>query len=75
MEGLISYDNNDQLIPGVAARWEIRDDGATFWIREGTMGDGEPVTAHDFEFAWKRVWIRRPLSMPLFYTRLKMQKL
>ena len=32
MEGLISYDNNDQLIPGVAARWEIRDDGATFWL-------------------------------------------
>ena len=56
MEGLISYDNNDQLIPGVAARWEIRDDGATFWIREeAKWSDGEPVTAHDFEFAWKRV--------------------
>ena len=56
MEGLIAYDQNDQLTPGVAERWEIRDDGATFWIREeATWSDGHPVTAHDFEFAWKRV--------------------
>jgi len=56
MEGLIAYDQNDQLTPGVAERWEIRDDGATFWIREEAIwSDGQPVTAHDFEFAWKRV--------------------
>ena len=56
MEGLIAYDNNDQLAPGVAERWEINDDGATFWIREeAKWSDGEPVTAHDFEFAWRRV--------------------
>lgn len=56
MEGLIAYDQNDQLTPGVAERWEIRDDGATFWIREDAIwSDGQPVTAHDFEFAWKRV--------------------
>lgn len=56
MEGLIAYDQNDQLTPGAAERWEIRDDGATFWIREeATWSDGQPVTAHDFEFSWKRV--------------------
>ena len=56
MEGLISYDDNDQLTPGVAERWEIRDDGATFWIREeAKWRDGLPVTAHEFEFAWRRV--------------------
>ena len=56
MEGLISYDDNDQLTPGVAERWEIRDNGATFWIREeARWSDGFPVTAHDFEYAWKRV--------------------
>ena len=56
MEGLISYDDNDQLSPGVAEKWEIREDGATFWIRdEARWSDGRAVTAHDFEFAWKRV--------------------
>lgn len=54
MEGLIAYDENDQLIPGMAERWEIREDGATFWIREeAKWSDGEPVTAHDFVFSWQ----------------------
>lgn len=56
MEGLLAYDDNMQLIPGMAERWEIREDGATFWIREeARWSNGDPVTAHDFEFAWKRV--------------------
>ncbi len=55
-KGLLAYDDNMQLIPGMAERWEIREDGATFWIREeARWSNGDPVTAHDFEFAWKRV--------------------
>jgi oligopeptide transport system substrate-binding protein len=55
-EGLTAYDPNNQLIPGVAERWEIRADGATFWLRpDAKWSDGEPVTAHDFVFAWRRV--------------------
>ena len=54
-EGLIAYDEEARLTPGVAERWEIRDDGATFWLRDNAFwSDGQPVTAHDFEFAWKR---------------------
>src|SRR6188474_122305 len=34
MEGLLRYDKNNSLVPGVAERWEIRPDGATFWLRE-----------------------------------------
>jgi oligopeptide transport system substrate-binding protein len=56
MEGLLGYDINAQLVAGVAERWEIREDGATFWLREDAYwSDGVPVTAADFEFAWKRV--------------------
>ena len=56
MEGLLAYDDNMQLIPGMAERWEVREDGATFWIRdEALWSNGDSVTAHDFEFAWKRV--------------------
>ena len=54
MEGLLRYDVNNQLTPGVAERWDIRADGATFWLREeARWSDGEPVTAHDFVFAWQ----------------------
>lgn len=54
MEGLLRYDVNNRLAPGVAERWELRRDGATFWLREDARwSDGKPVTAHDFEFAWQ----------------------
>jgi oligopeptide transport system substrate-binding protein len=56
MEGLIAYDDNNQLVPGVAERWDIREDGATFWLRDDARwSDGQPVTAHDFVFSWRRV--------------------
>src|SRR5262245_15687960 len=56
MEGLLRYDEKNRLVPGVAERWEIRPDGATFWLRENARwSDGQPVTAHDFVFAWQTV--------------------
>ncbi|MFV2090194.1 MAG: peptide ABC transporter substrate-binding protein [Pseudomonadales bacterium] len=54
MEGLLRYDKNNQLAPGVAERWELREHGATFWLRaDARWSDGQPVTAHDFVFAWR----------------------
>jgi oligopeptide transport system substrate-binding protein len=56
MEGLLRYDDKNRLVPGVAERWEIRPDGATFWLRENARwSDGQPVTANDFVFAWQTV--------------------
>ncbi len=55
-EGLTRYDDRNQLTGGVAERWEVREDGATFWLREDARwSDGEAVTAHDFVYAWRRV--------------------
>ncbi len=55
MEGLLAYDEHSQLIPGVAERWEIDALDATFWLRkDARWSDGEPVTAHDFVFAWRK---------------------
>ena len=46
MEGLLHYDSDNTLVPGVAERWDIRPDGATFWLRKNAKwSDGEPVTA------------------------------
>jgi ABC-type oligopeptide transport system substrate-binding subunit/class 3 adenylate cyclase len=46
------------LVPSLAERWEISDDGLryVFHLREGiTWSDGVPLTAHDVEFGIKRV--------------------
>lgn len=56
MEGLLQYNARNELIPAVAERWQLRDDGATFWLRRNARwSDGKPVTAHDFVFAWREV--------------------
>lgn len=61
-EGLIKWvddgEGNAKLAPGMAESWDISDDGLvyTFHLREDALwSDGEPVTAHDFEYAWKRL--------------------
>lgn len=56
MEGLLTVDAAGNIVPGVAERWEIRADGATFHLRENARwSDGAPVTAHDFVFSWRKV--------------------
>ena len=55
MEGLLRYDQDDQLVGGVAERWEIGETSATFWLRsDARWSNGDPVTAHDFVFAWRK---------------------
>ncbi len=56
MEGLLRYDENDGLVGAMAERWRIDDQSATFWLRPNARwSNGEPVTAHDFVFAWRKV--------------------
>lgn len=55
MEGLLRYDAKNDLIPGVAERWEIDGVHATFYLRKNAMwSNGTPVTAHDFVFSWRK---------------------
>ncbi len=56
-EGLTRLDAKDQPVPGVAEKWDVSPDGMkyVFYLRSNAKwSNGEPVTAHDFEFAWKR---------------------
>ena len=56
-EGLY-IDGQNGLEPGQAESYTLSDDGKTytFKLREGLMwSDGQPLTAKDFEYAWKRV--------------------
>ena len=57
-ETLVISDDNDKLIPGVAYRWESSKDHKTwtFYLRKNAKwSNGDPVTAHDFVYAWRRV--------------------
>lgn len=56
MEGLLQYNARNELVAGVAERWQLREAGATFWLRrDARWSDGKPVTAQDFIFAWRQV--------------------
>jgi oligopeptide transport system substrate-binding protein len=56
MEGLLRYDRHGDIVPGVAERYTLREDGATFHLRaDARWSDGVPVTADDFVFAWRTV--------------------
>lgn len=57
-EGLISEAPNGDLVPGVAERWDISDDGLRyiFHLRKNARwSNGDPVTAQDFVFSWRRL--------------------
>src|ERR687897_1610265 len=48
---------NLEPVPNLAESWEITDNGrtVTFTLREdGRWTSGDPVTARDFEYSWKR---------------------
>lgn len=56
-EGLLRLDAEGNVVPGVAARWQVSADGLTwrFFLRpEALWSNGDPVTAQDFVFAWQR---------------------
>ena len=58
MEGLTQYDSNMDPIPAIAKRWEISKNKKiiTYYLRDDVFWtDGKPVTAHDFEYSWKRL--------------------
>ncbi|HET7009520.1 MAG TPA: ABC transporter substrate-binding protein [Anaerolineales bacterium] len=56
-EGLLELDEAAGVVPALARRWEVSGDGRhyTFHLRPGRVwADGTPLTAGDFEYAWKR---------------------
>lgn len=56
-DGLTRLDKDAKPMNSVASDVKISDDMLTytFTIRDSKWSNGDPVTAHDFEFAWKRV--------------------
>ena len=59
IEGLVSEDPKTlKPVPGVAEKWDISEDGLvyTFHLRKSAKwSNGDPVTAHDFVYSYKRI--------------------
>jgi oligopeptide transport system substrate-binding protein len=56
-EGLVSFNQKGDPIPGLAESWEISSDQKTytFHLRKGIkFSDGTPITATDFVKSWQR---------------------
>jgi ABC-type oligopeptide transport system substrate-binding subunit len=57
MDPLVKLDKDLQPVPSLAKSWTVSDDGktVTFNMRDdGQWTNGDPVTAQDFEYSWKR---------------------
>ena len=56
IDGLTQMDAEGAAIPAIAESWDVSEDGCTYTFHlrdDANWSNGEPVTAADFEFAWK----------------------
>ena len=55
-EGLVTLDKDSKPAPAVAESWTISPDGLvyTFKLRDAKWSNGDPVTADDFVWSWRR---------------------
>lgn len=55
-EGLVAFDAQGQVIPAIADRWIVTDDGKSyiFRLRDGVWPDGSPITAESARTALRR---------------------
>lgn len=63
-DGLMRRDEKGGIAPAVAESYVVSEDLTvyTFKLRESVWNDGEPVTAHDFEYAWKKTLTPKTLG-------------
>jgi len=58
MEGLTRFNEQLEILPGLAESWDIDEGGSryVFHLRKDVRWtDGKPVTAHDFVYSWQRL--------------------
>lgn len=57
LEGLVNTNSEGQVVPGAAESWDNKDYKVwTFHLRKNAKwSNGDPVTAHDFVYAWQRL--------------------
>ncbi len=76
-EGLYDEDQVGGLVPGVATSFDLSDDKTvyTFHLRDNAKwSNGDPVTAGDFVYAWKRLADPKTASEYAWYIELMQVK-
>lgn len=54
--GLVDTDRDGKTVPGMAESWESTDNKVwIFKLRDAKWSNGEPVTAEDFVYSWRRL--------------------
>ena len=57
-ENLTEITPEQEIVPGAAESWEVSEDGLVYTFKiqkDAKWSNGDPVTAKDFEYAWKRM--------------------
>lgn len=76
-EGLYNEDQKGALVPGVATGFDLSDDKTvyTFHLRDNAKwSNGDPVTANDFVYAWRRLADPKTASEYAWYMELMQVK-
>ena len=56
--GLVDFDQQNNVIPGIAKKWDISADGKTYVFhlrQDGKFSDGTAITARDFVYSWQKL--------------------
>lgn len=72
-EGLMNEGPDGELVPGVATGYDLSEDKLTYTFHlrpEAKWSNGEPVTAQDFVYAWKRLADPKMASEYAFFLEL-----
>ncbi|RLM26572.1 oligopeptide ABC transporter substrate-binding protein OppA [Brenneria alni] len=71
-EGLVNQDANGNIVPGVAQGWQTNDNRTfTFTLRnDARWSNGDPVTAKDFVYSWRRLVAPENTSPFAWFARL-----
>jgi oligopeptide transport system substrate-binding protein len=69
-EALVKLDTKSRAMPSLAESWSVAEDGRSivFHLRaDGRWTNGDPLTAEDFEWSWKRVLAPETASGNAYY--------
>ncbi|HEC1650269.1 TPA: oligopeptide ABC transporter substrate-binding protein OppA [Yersinia enterocolitica] len=71
-EGLVNQNAQGEVVPGVASHWQTTDNQTYIFTlrRDAKWSNGDPVTAQDFVYSWRRLVDPKSLSPFAWFAEL-----